>query len=348
MDTDFKGKAQELEPQINTDFGTRLASMTVLLFLSSVFICVHPWKNSSVFAQEAGEIVANVSSGRVLICVTKEGIAIGAYESKTEAESRPPAVVALSKRRAAILLGATEWADPGGGPALRLENELPRLAGQISGNDPRLTAEKANDLEAIGLGLLEIIRPQTAKIHRKLDLGEDEPLVELIIVGYVPEYGAEVWSLQYRIAQEPLRGDFYRTRILRPRYTQLYPPEKGQPKTLVEAQYPPASDDALTLRERLKTDPALAAARTSTDPVIATASGLIEGGQSDKAKLDPAVQWLRGLLNATAPPDAVQAFAIIREAQQSAGFEWILEPPKQPERDAPARDPNAPTLKKKP
>lgn len=320
---------------------TKLRFLFPVVFLSAL-ICVHLRPDLSVAAQESGEVVANLSTGRVVICVTKEGILIGAVETKSqEVESRPPAFVQLSGRRVAILLGAAEWATPGGGPPVQLERELMKSAGQALGGGPRLQKEQVNDLEVLGLTMLEAIRPQTAKIHHPLDLGEDEPLVEMLIVGYVEEYGPEVWSLRYRIAQDPMRGDFYRTRILRPQYNQLYPPEKGQPKTLMEVRYPGSSEP--TLAERLKSDPSLAALRSGGDPLIVEASGLVENGQSDKAKLEPTTQWLRGLLNATAG-DQVQIFGVIRAER---GLEWVLPPPapKRPEEEK-KRDPNAPTLKK--
>jgi len=70
----------------------------------------------SAHAQEAGqEIVANLSAGRVVIYVAKDGMVIAANESRLEADSRPPLVAQLSPKRIAILLGAAEWVLPGTG-----------------------------------------------------------------------------------------------------------------------------------------------------------------------------------------------------------------------------------------
>src|SRR5258707_1058924 len=62
-----------------------------------------------------------------------------------------------------------------------------------------------------------------------------------VIIGFAPNhYGPEVWTVEYRIQQEQVgvRAEYWQTRILRPRFTQLYPPEKHAPRTIVEARYP--------------------------------------------------------------------------------------------------------------
>src|SRR3989304_4802712 len=118
-----------------------------------------------------------------------------------------------------------------------MDRQLVRLMGEIAG-PKRLDAEHAGDIEVLGLAMLEALRPMTSRLHNKIDLGEDEALLELVLVGYVTDYGPEVWSVRYHIVQEPVRGDYWRTRVLRPRYTQLYPPEKGQPRTLMEVRNP--------------------------------------------------------------------------------------------------------------
>lgn len=294
-------------------------------------------------AQPAEEIVANLSTGRVLVCVARDGIAIGAVERRTEAGSRPPVIVPLSRQRVAVLLGAVEWVDPAGGPPRRLEQELPRLTAPAP-NTPRLSPEQGNDIEALGLAVLEWLRTQTGKLHRNLHLREEEPLVEMLLVGYVEGYGPEAWSLRYFIVQEPLRGDSWRTRILRPRYTQLYPPEKGEPRTLIEVRHPDTGEPRLL--HRLPQDPALARARTA-DPQLAQTSALVERGESPKAKLEDLTEWLRAVLHAATPPEAAQVFGVIHAER---GFEWILPPAEPPARatDEQPRDPRAPTLRRKP
>ncbi|MBI1738393.1 MAG: hypothetical protein HYR58_04015, partial [Acidobacteria bacterium] len=206
-------------------------------FLFSIFYFL-PF---AVWAQEAGqEVVANLAAGRVVIYVAKGGIAIAANESRVEAESRPPLVAQLSAKRIAILLGAAEWVRPGTGrPPLRLDHELPRAVSTQIPAGPRLQQEQATDLEPIGAALLEPLRLVVPQLTRKMNLPPEDPLVEMLLVGIDEEYGPEVWLLKYRLAQEPLRGDYWKSRVLRPSYTQLYPPEKGQPRTLIEVRYPP-------------------------------------------------------------------------------------------------------------
>lgn len=297
-------------------------------------------------SQAAGdELVANLAAGRVLIYVAKDGIAIGAVEKHIEAESRPPVVVQLSGRRAAILLGAVEWLEFGSGaPSARMDRELLRVAGQFA-SGKRLQQEHAEDIEAVGLGMLEALRKMTERLHHKLDLGPEEPLVELLLIGYVQDYGPEVWSLRYRIVQEPLRGNYWHTRLLRPRYTQLYPPEKSQPHTLIEVRYP-AEDSSPGLLEQWNQEPKLAPLRTG-DTQLVQAAELLATGQSQKAKLDDAAAWMRAALNTLTPPNNTQILAVITEEK---GFDWILAPPKAPARaeEAAPREPAAPTLRKKP
>lgn len=298
-----------------------------------------------VAAQEESEIVVNLAAGRVAVLVARDGIAIAAVEQKMEAESRPPVVVQLSERRLGILLGAVEWLQPGSGAEpVRMDREMLKLMGQIAG-PKRLSAEHADDIETLGLAMLEALRPMTSQLHRKVDLAEGEPLLELLLVGYLDQYGPEVWSLRYYIVQEPVRGSYWRTRILRPRYTQLYPPEKGQPRTLMEASFPAAAKGE-SLLERFENDASLAKMRSSDAPMV-RASESIRKGESHKATLDDAVTWLRTLLNGTSPADALQAVGVIAEAK---GFNWIVAPPERTEKAAEdkPREPGAPTLRKKP
>jgi hypothetical protein len=301
-------------------------------------------------AQEAGqEVVANLSAGRVVIYVAKDGMVIAANESRVEADSRPPLVVQLSPKRIAILLGAAEWVQPGTGrPPLRLDIELPRAIGKRMPPDPRLQQEQISDLEPIGTALLEPLRTVVPQLTRKMNLAPDDPLVEMLLVGFEEEYGPEVWLLQYRLAQEPLRGDYWKSRVLRPSYTQLYPPEKGQPRTLVEVRYPPEDAGPALLKLLQQSDARLTPLRTS-NAQVARASEKLARGESNKALLDDAVVFLRASLDAIAEPNTLQIVGVISEKR---GFEWILAPPAaaplQKAEELKPREAGAPTLKKKP
>src|SRR5258705_1633904 len=41
--------------------------------------------------------------------------------------------------------------------------------------------------------------PLTSQLHHKIDLPADEPLLEMVLIGYAPNnYGPEVWTVEYR------------------------------------------------------------------------------------------------------------------------------------------------------
>src|ERR1700694_3404911 len=187
-------------------------------------------------AQEnrGGEIVANLATGRVVFCVTKDAIIVAATSGGGEVGSRPPAVLPVSSGRIGILLGAIDWTAPDTAKATRFDAELPAVAANALRRPSQKPSEETSEIEDIGVGMLELIRPLVDQIHHKLDLAPDEPLVELILADYVQGYGPEIWNLQYRVHQETLANDYWQTRILRPAYVQLYPPEKGQPRTFIE------------------------------------------------------------------------------------------------------------------
>ncbi len=348
MNTVFEKRNAQAEnrlPGRGPIFGFRFS------ILASVLIGVHLW----LIPVRAQEVVVNLSAGRVIVCVAKGGIVVATVGQKLEAESRPPMAVELSGRRVAVLLGATEWVSPAGDPPVRMERELPRVGGALGAAGPRLQKEQASDLEALGLGLLEPLRSVAGQLHQNVGLKRDEPLVDVVLVGYLEGYGAEAWTLRYRAAQEPLRGEYWQTRVLRPLYTQLYPPEKDQPRTLMEVRYPDAGDPRGAAEERVPlllellrgNDPRVAAARAS-DEKAAEAAEKILAGESHKAPLEGVVTLLRAALDATVPQDAVMSFGVIDER---TGFSWILPPPAPVERAEEGdkkRPPGAPTLRKPP
>ena len=288
--------------------------------------------------------MARLATGRVYAYVARDAIVVGAIGKPAEPAARAPVFVTLPGRRIGIVLGAAEWHIPGAElPALDMQAEIPRLLGELSG-PKRLEQEAASDLEELGLALLEPLRGVVARIHRKLELGPDEPVFELVLVGYTTGYGPEVWSLRYRVAQDFLRDDFWRTRILRPMYIQHYPPEKGQPRTLVETRHP-AADAEPTLLELLgKGDPRVAGLRA--DPRIARALALLEKGESHKALGADAAELMRAALRAIAPPESQPVVGLISEQR---GLTWIIPPPEPIEKaEDEKREPGAPTLRKRP
>ena len=122
-----------------------------------------------------------------------------------------------------------------------------------------------------------------AGIHGKLDMPAKEPIAQLVIADFLSNYGAEVWTATYTMKQTQQRGDFWATSVLRPVYLQFYPPEKGQPRTLMEFNYP-SEDAAPTLLSLLQNgDPRLAKIKAS-DPKMAEVAARFLSGESNKAK----------------------------------------------------------------
>jgi hypothetical protein len=302
------------------------------------------WFPFSTMAQEPEvELVANLAAGRVVICVAKDGIVIAATENRIEAEARVPVVLPLSGKRVAVVLGAVEWVAPtSGADPVRLDEELRKAMGQVAG-PKRLQQEQENDIEALGTTFLEPLRSVIGRLHRKVEVDAEEAVVEVLLIGYVENYGPEVWSLRYRIVQEPLRGDYWQTRVLRPAYDQLYPPEKGQPRTLMEVRYPP-EDAGPRLVELLREDPRFERLRGG-DPQSARSTQSVLAGESHKARVDDVLTLVRTALGVVTAQEQTQVIAVINER---TGFDWILAPPERPKTEQEKRPPGAPTLRRPP
>jgi hypothetical protein len=198
------------------------------------------------------EVVVNFAAGRVVIAVVKDAILIGTIENQIEPQTHPPTPVQMNRSRAGILLGAVDWFSPSSQLQLaRLDTELPHLHGHFTAASPHLnqaqaTAE-ATDLEALGQNLFERMNVVAGNLHGKLDWPSAEPVAQLILADYLQGYGPEVWELSFTLNQEMQRLDYYDTHISHPAYLQSWPPEKGQPHTLVEfsilqkTRHPPCS-----------------------------------------------------------------------------------------------------------
>lgn len=312
------------------------------------------------FAQEiAGaptdEIVVNLASGHVVVAVVKDAILIGTVERPIEPQTHVPTPVQLSNERAGIILGAVDWFSLSAQKTLaRLDLELPRLHSEFTAPKPAAPhlgpsegGDEASDIEAIGQNLLERLNVLASGIHGKLDMSAKDPIAQLIIADYLPAYGAEVWTATYTLKQSQQRGDFWATSVLRPVYLQFYPPEKGQPHTLMEFDYPNegASPSMVSL---LQTGDSRLAKIKASDPRLAAVATEFANGESNKIEGVDALQFLRAALDATAPPNSKQTMMII---QPAVGVRWILAPPpepEQPQKQQQPRPPGAPTLAKPP
>jgi hypothetical protein len=294
----------------------------------------------------ADEIVANLAGGRVIVHVAHDKIVFAAIDQPVESSSIPPRVLSIDPSHIGILLGASEWRSPADPKPTRLDKDFPRL----SGKDPHYAVnpdEVAPDLDVIGVAFLERLRPLVSQLHHKIEFKPDETLFEVVVIGFAPDdYGPEVWTLEYRIHQEEIatRGDFWQTRLLRPRFTQLYPPEKHAPKTLVEIRYPDTLKGP-TLQQLIQgNDPELDNL-SHGDPKFSKVMAVIDQGQANKAVPEDATDFLRAAL-----PLISDKAKFILGTMTEHGFDWVVPPdePVEKAKEDKNKPPEAPSLRKKP
>jgi len=319
--------------------------------LCGLLVCAAPGRAQ---LEPAREVAATLAEGRVVISPAKDGIVIATIGAASGTASEPgsyaPAIVPLGALRAAIVLGAVEFGNPGSGvkPA-RLDSELAGLGASAFNTSARQNYDNAaSDIETIGVAVLERIRQLAGQFHQKVNLAEGEPLIRVILAGEVPDYGADVWVLDYHIRQDALGNDYWRTRVLRPRYTQLYPPEKGEPRVIVEVEYPPAAGRARTpeLMELLRRNDARLAAIRASSEAVSKSIALVAAGESQKSSAAANSEFMRAAIPAITSQDANLSMAVI---YLDSGLQWLLEPaPEQrPPADDTPREPEAPTLRRK-
>jgi len=235
-----------------------------------------------------------------------------------------------------IILGATEWQVPSNPQSVRLDRNF-QSVGVADQHYQSFPDEAAPDLETIGVAFLETLRPLVAQLHHKIDVKADDPIFEVIVLGFAKNYGPEVWKLEYRIEQQQVatRGEYWQTRIQRPRFTQLYPPEGGKhaPHTLVEIRYPTETSAKNQNNER------------SSDQKFIKVVDAIDKGQAQKAVAADSADFLRAAL----PLIAGDHKFILGTMEEQRGFNWIVPPDEPVEKtDEKTRPPSAPSLRKKP
>jgi len=328
---------------IRSPRGQAPARLITLLFLALLAACV------PCLAQEEheDEIIANLAGGRLLVHVARDVIIFAAINQPIEKGSIPPRVMNLDSGHIGVLFGASEWRIPSDPKPVRLDRQFPH----ISGRDPRYETapgEGDPDLEALGLAFLEKLRPLVSQLHHRLDFPPDEPLFQIVVIGYAPrDYGPEVWVVEYRIEQEQIstRGDYWQTRILRPRFTQVYPPEKHEPRTIVESRYPPETKGP-TLTELIQGNDPRITRLGSGEPRFAKLLQQLHGGEAQKAVPADSIDFLRAVL----PLVAGNAPFVLGTIDEHRTFEWIV-PPEEPVEKAKEdknRPPDAPTLQRGP
>jgi hypothetical protein len=302
---------------------------------------------SPAIAQE-DEIVANLAGGRVIIHVARDAIVFAAINHPLEATSVPPRVAEIDRGHIAVFFGASEWQIPAAPKPIRLDHDIPR----VYAADPHYAAldNAEGDLEQIGVSYLEKLRPLVSQLHHKIDIKPDEPLLQIVLIGYAPKnYGPEVWLIEYHVEQQQpgIQADYLQTHILRPRFTQLYPPEKKDPRTLLEIRFPENLPDVPLAGLIQQNDPGIAKLRAS-DPRFAKVIETIERGQAQKAVSEDASDFLRAAL----PLIAGKATFIQATLGETSGFRWVV-PPEEPVQKVTTpedknRPPDAPTLRRKP
>ncbi len=277
---------------------------------------------------------------------------VAALGGGDEPGSHLPAIVPIGSFRIAVLLGAVDWAQGSAGKTVRLDSDLPQAVARATrrptnqGTQNKPDPDEPTDIEQIGVGVLELLRPLVGDLHHKLDLAPDEPLAEMLLADYVENYGPEIWILQYRIKQENLGNDFWDTRIQRPAYYQLYPPEKGSARTFIEAQYPQNLPQLRMVQRLAQDDPTLARIRDSS-AAADQALKLIADGHSDKAAGPPIADFFRAALPALS---GNQSALVLAQIDARRGFQWLLPPAELPpppsQTDTKPVDPGAPSLRK--
>ena len=184
--------------------------LRITFFLSFGVLSASP---VDALAQEPheDEIVANLAGGRAIVQVAKDAIIFAAINQPVERNSIPPRVMDLDATHIGILFGASEWRIPADPKPIRLDRNFQR----VSRGDAHYQAspsEGETDLETIGIAFLEKLRPLIAQLHHKIDFSPDDPIFQMVMIGYAPnEYGPEVWVVEYRMEQEQVatRGDYW-------------------------------------------------------------------------------------------------------------------------------------------
>lgn len=296
--------------------------------------------------QREDEIVANLAGGRAIVHVAKDVIVFAAIDQPVERNSIPPRVMDLDATHIGILFGASEWRIPADPKPIRLDRNFQR----VGHTDPRnqVQGEGETDLETIGIAFLEKLRPLVSQLHHKLNFPSDEPVFQMVMIGYAPnDYGPEVWVVEYRIGQEQIatRGDYWQTRVQRPRFTQLYPPEKRAPHMIVESRYPPDAKGP-TLAELIQGNDPNITHLGSGEPRFSKVLDNLRGGQAQKAAPVDSADFMRAVL----PLISGGARFVLGTMDERGTFNWMV-PPEEPVekvQEDKNRPPEAPSLRRIP
>lgn len=319
-----------------------------LLLMAFVLVLCWLFLSSPTAAQERernDEVVANLAGGRVIVHVARDEIVFAAIDQPIEANSVPPRVLSIDSGHIGVLLGASEWRHTADPEPVRLDKDFPHVT--AANSSFRMNPDEAEpDLETMGIAFLERLRPLVSQLQHKIDFKPEEALLEVVVIGYARDYGPEVWTIEYRVQQEAIatRGDFWQTRLLRPRFTQLYPPEKHEPKTLVEVRYPPTMEGP-TLLQLIQGNYPDIEDFSKRDPKLVKVMENIDRGQANKAAPQDSADFLRGVLPIIAGKSKFFVGTITER-----GFDWVVPPaePVEKAKEDKNRPPDAPSLRRRP
>ncbi|PYT71704.1 MAG: hypothetical protein DMG39_12275 [Acidobacteria bacterium] len=315
----------------------RLVYLGILLFFFAAVIAAQAQDREE-------EIIANLAGGCVIVHVARDTIVFAAIDHAVESNSIPPRVAGVDSTHIGVLFGASEWRIPADPKPIRLDRNYQRVGPQA--REDTVPGEAEPDLELIGTVFLEKLRPLVGRLHHKVDFSPDDPVFQMVIIGYAPGgYGPEVWVVEYHMEQEQIatRGEeYWQTRVLRPHFTQLYPPEKHAPHTLVESRYP-ANLKGPTLEEMIKSnDPRLGA--VLHEPRFEKVLENLRGGTAQKAAPADSIDFMRAVM----PLLAGNSSYVIGTMDEQHGMNWVV-PPSEPIEKAEEdrnRPPDAPTLRR--
>jgi hypothetical protein len=285
------------------------------------------------------EVVATLASGRVTIVTAHNGVVVTAVGNQFEHDDLPPLIVPLNDQDLAVVLGAADWIKPPPNQRtlLRLDSQLPRLIQGFAGNAPHLqTGANISNLEKVGLAVLDPLRKLARNLHAQINLPEDLPFAEILLVHQPRDESPTVWNLTYWIHQRFLQENFWDTEIERPRSMQLLPNKENR-TGIVEVSYPP-DDRTSAIVGWLSQPTGRGAQDIETDSKLAKAQKQIAAGDARKVHLPEMVSIVKAALETTTPTSKAKAMA---EIDASKGFSWIIAPPVKSE---PKRPAGAPTL----
>ena len=285
----------------------RLVYLGILLFFFAAVIAAQAQDREE-------EIIANLAGGCVIVHVARDTIVFAAIDHAVESNSIPPRVAGVDSTHIGVLFGASEWRIPADPKPIRLDRNYQRVGPQA--REDTVPGEAEPDLELIGTVFLEKLRPLVGRLHHKVDFSPDDPVFQMVIIGYAPGgYG---------------------------HFTQLYPPEKHAPHTLVESRYP-ANLKGPTLEEMIKSnDPRLGA--VLHEPRFEKVLENLRGGTAQKAAPADSIDFMRAVM----PLLAGNSSYVIGTMDEQHGMNWVV-PPSEPIEKAEEdrnRPPDAPTLRR--